>query len=54
MYRGWSGLNQINVSLTMLHMEGQAQHVEGVLQGIVRVDPVCMEGVFARAEWDQL
>ena len=35
---------------SMLHMEGQAQYVEGVLQGAVGVDPVCMEGVFAKAD----
>ena len=32
-------------------MEGQAQCVEGVLLGAVRLDPVCMEGVFARVDW---
>ena len=34
----------------MLHMVGQARYVERVLQGIVGVDPVCMEGIFARAD----
>ena len=37
----------------MLHVEGQAQYVEAVFQGVVGVDPVCMEGVFARVDWDK-
>ena len=28
----------------MLHMEGQAQYVEGVLQSVVGVDPVWIGG----------
>ena len=43
----WSGLNQI-ICESM-----QAQYVEEILQGVVGVNPVCMEGVFARAEWDK-
>ena len=34
-------------------MVGEAQYVEGVLQGVVAVDPVCMERVFTRADWDE-
>ena len=28
-------------------------HEVGVLQGVVGVDPVCVEGVLARADWDK-
>ena len=38
---------------SILNVEGQAQFVDRVLQGVVRVDPVCMEGVFARVDWDK-
>ena len=37
----------------MLHMVRQAQCMEGMFQGVVRVDSVCMEGVFARVDWDK-
>ena len=37
----------------MLHMVEQAQYVEGVLQSVVGVDPVCMEGVIAKVDWDK-
>ena len=30
-----------------------AQYMERVLHGVVGVDPVCMEGVFSRADWDK-
>ena len=33
----------------MLHMVGQSQYVKFV----ARVDPVCMEGALARADWDK-
>ena len=29
---------------SMLHVMGKAQYVEGVLQGVVGVDPVCIGG----------
>ena len=45
-------MNQI-IYESMLHVVGKAQYVEGVLQGAVGVDPVCMEGAFARADWDK-
>ena len=38
----------------MLHVVGQAQYVEGVLQCVVGVDQVCMVGLSARADWDKL
>ena len=41
-----SGLN-LKICEPMLHVVAQAQYVEGVLQGVVRVDPMCMKGVFA-------
>ena len=37
---------------SMLHVVGQAQYVEEVLQGVVGVDPVCI-GEFARVDWDE-
>ena len=40
---GWSGLNQI-ICGSMLHMVGQAQYVERVLQGFVVVDSMCIGG----------
>ena len=40
--QGESGLNQI-IWESILHEEGQAQYVERVLQGVVGVDPVCMD-----------
>ena len=43
--KGQSGLNQI-IHESMLHVVGQAQYGEGVLQGVVRFDPVCIDGVF--------
>ena len=50
--REQSGLNQITHE-SMLHVQGQAQYVEGVLQGVVWVDPMCMEGVFESVDWDK-
>ena len=38
---------------SMLHVEGQAQYVERVFQGVVGIAPVCMEGAFAMAAWDK-
>ena len=35
-----SELNQI-IRESMLHMVGQDQYVEGVLQGVIGVEPVC-------------
>ena len=32
----------------MLHVMGKAQYVDGVLQGVVRVDAVCI----GRTDWD--
>ena len=29
---------------SMLHMVRQAQYVEGVMQGVLEVDPVCIGG----------
>ena len=54
MYAGdrQSGLNQ-KIHQFILNADEQVQYVLGVLQGVVEVDPVCMEGVFARAEWDK-
>ena len=48
---GWSGLDQI-IAESILHVVGRAQYVEGVLQGVVGVDPVCIwrEHLFARAD----
>ena len=34
----------------MLHMVRQVQYVEGLLWGVVGIDPVFKEGVFARAD----
>ena len=47
--RGRSGVNRI-ICKSMLHMVGQAQYVEGMLQSIVGVYPVCVEGMFARTD----
>ena len=44
--RGRSGLNQIILE-SILHVVGQDQYVEGVLQCVIGVDPV-----FVRADWD--
>ena len=44
---------QLDKYESMLHMEGQAHYVKGVLQGVVGVDPVCTEGVFVRVYWDK-
>ena len=41
--RGQSELNQI-IYESMLHVVGQAQYVEGVLQSVVVVDPVGIGG----------
>ena len=38
---------------SMLHVEGQAQYLQWVLQGVVGVDPVCIEVEFASADWDK-
>ena len=38
---------------SILHMDGQAQYVQEVLQGVYGLNPVCMEGMFARAGWDK-
>ena len=51
--QGRSRLNQI-ICKSILHVVGQAQFVEGALLGVVAVDPVCVEGVFARVDWDKL
>ena len=40
-FRGRFGLYQI-IHESMLHMAGRAQYVEGVLQSVVRVAPVCI------------
>ena len=37
----------------MLHVEEHPQYVERVLQGVIGVDPVCMEGGFAQVDWDK-
>ena len=37
----------------MLHVVLYAQYVEEVLQHVVGVNPVCVEEVFARADWDK-
>ena len=37
----------------MLHRVGQAQYVEGVLNGVGGIDPVLLEGALARADWDK-
>ena len=45
MCRGQSGLDQI-ICESMLHVVGQAQYVQRVLQSVIRVDPVwlaCLE-----------
>ena len=43
MCRGRSGYNQI-IHESMLHMMGQGHYVEGMLLGVVGVDPVCIGG----------
>ena len=47
--KGWSGFNEITCE-SMLHVVRQAQYVEGVLPGVVQVDPMCMEGPFFRVD----
>ena len=37
-------MNQIDLYQSMLHMVGQVQYVEGVLQGVVEVDAVYIGG----------
>ena len=47
--RGQSGLNHL-ICESMLHMVGQGEYVEGVWQGVVKVD-IILVGAFARADW---
>ena len=49
---GHSGLNQI-ICEAMLHVERKAQYLEGVLQDVVALAEVCMEGVFVGEAWDK-
>ena len=43
--RGWFGFNHL-ICESMVYVVVQVQYVDGMLQGVVEVDPVCMEGVF--------
>ena len=50
----WTVWIKPNKRESMLHTKGQAQYMEGMLQGVVGVHPVCMVGMLVRPVWEEI